>query len=63
MKFTPIACLLALAFAADNDITGPGNVVVHGKDNKINGASNTLDGFKNIVKGNFNDIEGDSNEI
>ena len=56
MKFTPLACLLAFAIAADNDITGPGNVVIKGKDNKITGESNTLDGFKNIVLGNFNDI-------
>lgn len=56
MKYFLLAGLIALGMSADNDIKGPGNVVVNGKDNHINGKFNLLDGFKNLVQGNFNDI-------
>jgi hypothetical protein len=63
MKYLLLAGLIALGMSADNDIKGPGNVVVNGKDNHINGKFNLLDGFKNLVKGDFNDIEGDKNNV
>jgi hypothetical protein len=63
MKFFLFAGLLSLAFCADNDIKGPGNVVKSGTDNHVNGQFNTLEGFKNFVSGKLNDIQGDSNEV
>ena len=56
MKFPLLAGVIGLAYCADNDINGPGNVVISGKDNKIDGKFNTLEGFANLIKGNFNDI-------
>jgi len=61
MKFALLAGLIGVALCADNDIQGPGNVVVSGKDNHINGKINTVDGWRNVVKGDFNDIDGDEN--
>jgi hypothetical protein len=56
MKFPLIAGLIGMAWCGDNQIEGPGNVVVNGKDNHIQGKENTVDGWNNKVKGDFNDI-------
>lgn len=56
MKLTLLAGLAGMAWCSDNDIQGPGNVVISGKENYINGKENTVDGWNNVIKGNFNDI-------
>lgn len=63
MKFAFMAGLMGMAMCADNDIKGPGNLVISGKDNQIDGKENTVDGWKNKVNGDFNDIEGDKNDV
>ncbi len=59
MKFALLAGLVGMAFCEDNDIQGPDNKVISGKDNHIRGKANTVDGWRNVVQGNFNDIDGD----
>jgi hypothetical protein len=58
-QFLLLASLGFLASCQENDLNGPGNVVIHGTDNHVNGADNVLNGFENDIDGDINDIEGD----
>ena len=35
----------------DNNLRGPGNVVITGKRNDVDGADNKIEGFDNLIRG------------
>lgn len=50
---------IGLAQDPDNNLQGPGNLVISGKRNDILGAFNAASGFDNVLRGNLNYAEGD----